>query len=311
MNHIIASLLSPSHLSRFKQPIQVVIASALIAALVTLFVPNQYKSEARLLPADARVGGGSPLGAAAAAAVGVSIPGQESADATYVDILNSRRLREQLLQTRFRFHTRKWRFGSEQARDETLFEYLKKRNYDQAVNILKDKIILNRDLKTKLLTISFESESPELSQQVVECLVHQLDEFVVIKSQTRGGAKASFSQKRLEESRRDMVNAEAEFRSFLESNRNYATSSDPSIRLKGQRLENELKLRVQLVTTLTIGHEQALLEEKNDIPIINILDSANLPHEKSGPPRTMIVMGVAVLNLVVYYIVSGRIKIRI
>jgi len=37
--------------------------------------------------------------------------------------------------------------------------------------------------------------------------------------------------------------------------------------------------------TLAMNREQALMEEKNDIPIVNILDVGNLPIEKSRPAR--------------------------
>ena len=89
--------------------------------------------------------------------------------------------------------------------------------------------------------------------------------------------------------------AEDAYRRFLEGNRNYLNSADPSVRLKGLRLETELRLRQQLVTTLALNREQALLEEKNDIPILNVLDPANLPIEKSKPARSVIVLLVTLL----------------
>jgi uncharacterized protein involved in exopolysaccharide biosynthesis len=242
---------------QIRQPVKVGLAAGLLTALYSLTLPNQYKSEARILPADARAGGG--VAAAAAAAVGVSIPGQESADAAYVDILNSRRLREALLQTRFAFKVRTWYFGAEQSREQTLLEYLGKKNMDRAITSLKPMITITRDLKTKLLTIAVETESPQLSQQVAQRYIKLLDEFVVGKSQTRGGAKAAFSEKRLIEARQEMARAEEAFRIFLDGNRNYVLSSDPAIRLKGISLDNEFKLRTQLVTTLSIAREQALL----------------------------------------------------
>jgi uncharacterized protein involved in exopolysaccharide biosynthesis len=92
-----------------------------------------------------------------------------------------------------------------------------------------------------------------------------------------------------------MVEAEGAWRKFLEVNRNYQSISDPATRLNGARLENELRLRQQLVTTLALNREQALLEEKNDIPILNVMDPADLPTEKSGPARSLIILGVAAL----------------
>lgn len=274
----------------------VAVVVGLLTAIVTLILPNQYRSEARILPADQRVSGGLGTAAAAAAAVGVNIPGQESADSAYVDILNSRSLREELLQTKFRFQIRTWYFGKETLRDQTLYDYLEVKNADRALVKLKSKIFIQRDLKSKLLTIGVETESPELSQKATRRLAQLLDEFVVLKSQTRGSKKVQFAEKRLVEARFEMAQAEDIFRVFLDQNRNYLLSPDPSVRLKGIRLDNEFKLRTQLVTTLAIAREQALLEEKNDMPILNFLDVGNLPIEKSGPSRAIRVISFAFIS---------------
>jgi capsule polysaccharide export protein KpsE/RkpR len=271
-------------------------------------LPNQYKSEARILAADSRSSSGGAA-AMAAAAVGVSIPGQESADAAYVDILNSRSMREALLQTKFTFKVRTWYFGSEQSRQQTLYEFLEKKNLDRAVKAMKTMITITRDPKSKLLTLAVETESPQLSQQVVQRMVGMLDEFVVTKSRTRGSAKAAFAERRLVESRAELAHAEETFRAFLEGNRNYLQSPDPSVRLKGQRLENELKLRTQLVTTLAIGREQALLEEKNDMPILNVLDAGNLPIDKSAPARGTIVVAILILSTVLSWFLQNRTQV--
>jgi hypothetical protein len=285
--------------AQLRRPLQVGLAAGLLTALYTLSLPNQYKSEARILPADSRSGGG--MAAAAAAAVGVTIPGQESPDAAYVDILNSRSLREALLNTPFTFKVRTWYFGAEQDRQQTLYDYLEKKNMDRAVAALKQRISITRDLKTKLLTFAVETESPQLSQQVTQRLVRLLDEFVVAKAQTRGGAKADFAEKRLKEARQEMAQAEDAFRAYQEGNRNYMMSPDPAVRLKGLRMDSELKLRTQLVTTLAIAREQALLEEKNDMPILNILDEGNLPAEKSRPGRfVMVALASLVAGLAVW-----------
>ena len=42
--------------------------------------------------------------------------------------------------------------------------------------------------------------------------------------------------------------------------------------------------------TLAVNHEHALLEEKNDIPVINVLDQGNLCIEKTRPSRSRLVM---------------------
>lgn len=278
-------------LASLKKPFQWAFAAGLLSAFVTLLMPNYYRSESRMLPVESKGVGGTLGGlASAAATLGVSVPGGDSSDANFVDVLNSRWLKEQLLQTDFRYQVRSWRFGPEHVEQGTLYGYLEARNMDQAVNGLGTILSSSRDLKSKIISISAETRSPELSQLIVKRAGALLEVFLQVKGRTRGSAKADFAKARLIDARREMEEAESSLRHFLEANRNFNISGDPSVRLTGSRLETELRLRQQLVSAIAMNREQALLEEKNDIPILNILDPANLPIDKSRPNRSLVVV---------------------
>jgi capsule polysaccharide export protein KpsE/RkpR len=274
-------------------------------ALITLFIPNRYTSVARILPGDSQSGSLGSL-AMMAATAGLSLPNADSPDAAYVDILESRSVREALLNTRFRFHARSWRFGADQLKDETLYDYLGKPNIDKAVLALRERVSITRDLKTRLLTLSVETESPELSQQVAQRLVALLNDFAQTKARTKGSEKAAFAEQRLAEARTELGKAQAAFQRFLEANRNYALSADPAVKLEGARLEMEYRLREQLITTLAQNREQALLEAKNDMPILNVLDPGNLPIDKSGPARTITVLMTFLLVTLLAWAIRSR-----
>ena len=273
------------------KPIRLGLAAGVLTAMVTLLLPNYYLSEARVLPVESK-SLGSNLGglASAAAAFGVSVPGGDGNDANFVDILNSRSLKEQLLQTEFSYHTRAWRFGSERVEKGTLLAYLGETNRSRALKQFNEIFSANRDIKSKIISITAETRSPELSQLIVQRAGTLLETFLKEKGRTRGGAKAAFAEARLADARKEMDEAEDAWRRFLEVNRNYQSIADPAVRLRGSRLENELRLRQQLVTTLAMNREQALLEEKNDLPILNVMDPADLPTEKSKPTRSMVVI---------------------
>ncbi len=278
-------------LASLKWPLQWALSAGLLAALVTLLMPNYYRSEVRLLPVESKGVSGSLGGlASAAAALGVNVPGSDSSDANFVDVLNSRWLREQLLQTEFQYPIRSWRFGAARVEKGTLYAFLDVKNMDRALKGLGDILSASRDLKSKVISISAETPSPELSQLIVQRAGKLLEVFLQEKGRTRGGAKAAFAEARLADARREMDEAEEILRRFLEGNRNFQTSADPAVRLKGTRLETELRLRQQLVSAIAMNREQALLEEKNDIPILNLLDSGNLPIEKSRPARSTLVL---------------------
>jgi len=290
-----------------KKPILWALAAGVLTALVTLLLPNYYASEARLLPVESKSLGGNLGGlASAAAAFGVSVPGGDGNDANFVDILNSRSLKEQLLQTEFQYHLRSWRFGTERVVKGNLYDYLEESNRSKALKKLDKAYSASRDFKTKVISITAETRSAELSQLIVQKSETYLEDFLKDKTRTRGGAKAAFAEARLTDARREMDEAEDAWRRFLEVNRNYQSIADPAVRLKGARLENELRLRQQLVTTLAMNREQALLEEKNDLPILNVMDPADLPTDKSKPARSIIILAVAGLVCLGGWVIQNR-----
>lgn len=285
----------PKLRAALKRPFQAGLGAAILSALIVVFLPNTYRSEARLLPVQPRAGSGLGQLANTAAALGIAMPGDEGSDANFVDVLNSRWMKENLLAARYRFHARAWRFGADRALDVTLYSYLDQENEDLAVKRLGKVLSVSRDLKSKIITFSAETPSPELSQEIVQQATALLDRFMQEKGRTQGGEKAAFAEARLAEARQEMATAERTLQAFLENNRNYQSSADPAIRLKGERLAMELQLQRQLVTTLALNREQALLQAKDDVPILNVLDAGNLPIEKSGPARSVIVLLVALL----------------
>ena len=270
----------------FKRATYYGFCTALLVAIFSLALPNVYMSEVRILPGDNRSGGGNLAQlAAAAAAIGVAIPGTDSADSTFVDILNSRWMKEQLLTTRYRYSVQSWRFGNKTERESTLLEYLKAKNLDVGVRNVKNLLNVSTDLKSRLLTIQVITKSPELSKALSLRIVNLLEEFTLSRVRRRGSNKAKFVSERLRDASASLERLEADYQNFWNANRNYLQSSDPAIRIRGAHFEAELKLKQQVLAALTINYEQAIIEEKNDMPILNILDPSNLPIEKTGPSR--------------------------
>lgn len=290
----------PKWVLELKRPVVAALSAALLVAVVVSFLPNYYRSEARILPTESKNSGSLGSLAAAAAAMGVVAPGGDAGDANFRDILESRTLREALLRSRFTFKVNTCFFGPEVVKTQTLCEYLGAPDPDRAVQKVAQIVKVTRELQSRILVITVETTAPELSQLVVQRALKLLEEFVQHKTRTRGSVKAAFAGARLSEVRGEMTAVQSRFRDFLNENRNYLSSADPDVRLRGMTLENELKLYQQLVATLAMNREQALLEEKNDMPILNILDPGNLPTEKSRPARMLVVR---ILSLVVFILV--------
>jgi capsule polysaccharide export protein KpsE/RkpR len=249
---------------------------AVIMVLASLCLSNVYTSEALLLPGEGR--SQSSLGSLsmAAAALGFGSP-VATENASNVET--------------FDYTRRPWPFNLFPAKAHgTLQAYYGKVNLDHAVRALRVDLKASRDLKDNVIHVSMDSTSPDLSQQVVQSALHQLEYFIKNKAQTRGGAKAAYSRDRLRDAEGEYDKANQELQDFMSGNLTYQVSGNPAVRLRGARLEAQLALRRQVVATLTLAAEQAVLEEKDDTPVLTILDPGNLPLEKSRPSRSFLVI---------------------
>jgi len=270
---------------------------AVAMAAFSLSMSNRYTSQVRLLPKDPRAAGGG-LGAVAIAAeaLGVGGMGMDDPGMAYLDILESRRVGAALLTRTYRFGERGWMFGPQRAHTESLLSYMKAANLDQGLARLPDLLDPQRDMKSGLVTIAATTTSPELSQQVAQGAARELEDYILVHSQTQAGAKAQFATASLAKASAEELQAEQDLEQFLMRNRDYQNSSNPEVRIRGTRLDAQLQLRQQLVANLAMTRDQALLEAKDAIPVLNVLDEGQLPLEKSGPRRALMVAGAFLLG---------------
>ena len=268
--------------------------AGLVTAAGTLLLPNRYRSEVRILSDYGHAGGGAQLRTGVWAPTAPPEPfgtREDGPTVIYADILRSRRMAEQLLLQDYDYG---WKdFGRPRRTRGTLLAYLGAPGVDQALGPLKRLLTVQRDPKSGQLTLAAETRSPELSLQVVRKASEVLDGVLVDLSQAAGRNRARFTLDRLEEVKARYADLGREFQQFQDGNRNWETSPDPGTRFRGGRLKEDLDLWRQVVTNLTLNHEQALLEAQNDTQTVLLLDPGSLPAGKSGPARGLIVFTVA------------------
>lgn len=286
------------YLLNFRFPLYLGLCFGVVTAIWMTLTPNRYRSVAKILSSDARAGLSADLGGltGAAASLGVNTPDANSPDSIYPEVLSSRWMAESLLQMRYDFETRNGVFGRQKRHCETLERYLNQKNHDQSVVAISKILSSVRDPKTRVLEISAETTSPVLSRAIVGSAINFLEQFAQHRIQTKGKNKAEFSSARLSEARSELNESEGELRAFLSVNHGYPSINDAALRLRGARLEMEYKLRQQLVATISVNKEQALMDQKNDMPILNVLDAPSLPEQKSGPSRISTTIVLAIMG---------------
>lgn len=293
----------------FAYALKMTLIGSILVVIYTISKPNVYLSEAKLLPP---AGSGSEMEvglSGLAAAAGFSLPGSRGKDGNYTDILKSRWMAENLLNFQYTYDFKDWYFGRPIRRTGTLSEYFRARNLDQGIMALDPALKVSKDQKSNVVSISFVSKSPELSRQVTARAVGLLDKFLRENMQVVGINKLKFIDSRIQDCQGGLDALSAEFRDYTRKNKNYASTTDPDVRLRVLQLESNLALQRQLLNSLIVSREKSVLDSKNDMPNLTILDQASLPTEKSGPNRSLIVIYSAFLELLIFWSLDNRNKL--
>jgi tyrosine-protein kinase Etk/Wzc len=90
-----------------------------------------------------------------------------------------------------------------------------------------------------------------------------------------------------------------------------ATARVPALALEYIRKQREVKYREILFELIAKQYETARLDESREAPLLQIVDRAVIPDKKSGPPRTLILIGSCLLGAfggVSWVILTGFIK---
>lgn len=272
------------------------LATAIFAALITLLLPTQYTATTSFVPESSSEGASLPSGLSGLASqFGIALPGgRETSPEFYSDVLRSRTLVEEVLQTPFADPRE-----GETGRATTLLDLLEIEGDSLAERLeagreeLQDRTAVRVKSETAVVSVSVETPYRTLSADVANQFVTLLNRFNLETRQSNAKIRREFAQARNAQAETELREAEEALKRFLEENRTFLGS--PQLQFQHDRLERQVAIRQEVLTALSREYEQARIQEVNDTPVITVIDAAVPPNEKSSPHRTIIVMVVFVL----------------
>ncbi len=314
--------------SRLRTYAGIVGTAALVAALLSLLLPNWYRAESTLLPPTegAESGFGLLAGMIQTSALNnLGFTTTSTPSDVFGEILKSRLLSEAAVN----------RFGlakiyHRKGMDRTIKEFM--RHLSVRVNA------------AGLLNVSFEDRDARRAADVTNFLVSELDRFNVETYKTRGKRLRQFLEGRVGDVQRQLVASENRLLDYerthrvvssteteaargvsdilaqkfsLETQRAYvsgftspgstervnierqlnALNSEigklPDIKMAGARLALEVEVQRKLLMLMTAQFEDARMQETRDTPTVTVLDVATAPQVKLRPVRSLIVAAAA------------------
>jgi len=278
-------------------------AVTVLAIIISLILPEYFKSTAVLLPDTDKSKLGSAGGSLSslAAMAGVNVSGEVSVVRLYPNILKSESVLRTVIYSKYQ--------TKEFSDSVNLIQYWKikdknpERDFEVALLNLRAGLDVGMDLKTGVLTMSIETEEPQLSADILNNTIRVADKFIRTQRNTNALEQRKWIEARLIEVKTDLSKAENTLKEFREKNR--MVSGSPQLLLDQERLLREVQINATMYTELKKQYELVKIEEIRTTPIINVLDYGRAAAKKESPRRSIIVL----ISMMLAFAGSGSYRI--
>jgi uncharacterized protein involved in exopolysaccharide biosynthesis len=167
-----------------------------------------------------------------------------------------------------------------------------KRVYDA----IQGAVQINPNSKDGYVTIGYVFPEAKVAAQVTDKIYRTLEEYVSQFKSEKLNDNLEFVEKSYETARTDFLNAQDRLTAFQDANRGLTTASARSMET---RLRNEYDIAFTLYRELATQREQAKIAVKENQTILTLVNPPVVPHEKSAPRRSIIIIGFLFLGVVV------------
>jgi uncharacterized protein involved in exopolysaccharide biosynthesis len=258
------------------------IVGGLLSVLPVLGKKPTYSSTATFVPQGAPDPGQAGI-RTLAGQFGVSLGGANQAQSPefYADLLRSRVVLAPVASDTLTLPGR---------RSEKLLDILgihaptKERSVELGVRALQGMLGTAISRETGVLTVTVTTGSPQLSLAIAERVTAGVNAFNLRKRQTAATEERKFTESRLAEAKLELRSAEDRLQSFLQRNRQFQNSAE--LAFDRERLQREVDLQQEIVTSLSRTYEEARVREVRDLPVITVIEEPVLPTQANPRQRT-------------------------
>jgi uncharacterized protein involved in exopolysaccharide biosynthesis len=246
----------------------VTLAVTLLALVISLLIPNVYTGTVKILPPQQSQSSASALLNQVSGLLGMSGSslGGKNPNDLYVTMLKSRTVTEKIVN----------RFDLIKVYDQdSVSEAIKKLNKNVSVMAGKEGVI----------TVEVEDYNPKRAAELANAYVQELDKMMQSFALTDASQKRNFFEQQLRASKDKLTNAEI------------TLDQTPKTSLQYLDAVRNLRYQESVFEILAKQFEMAKLDESKNYPLIQVLDKASPPEERTRPKRAMIVGTAAAVAL--------------
>jgi uncharacterized protein involved in exopolysaccharide biosynthesis len=246
--------------------IYLVLASTLLLAAIGVVVfPRSFTATATVMPAS----NNTPVMPMSAVIPGMTVFSTGNSQLNlYLELLKSNQVRDSLLAY----------YGIRRDLQHHAATLPDPEWYDEdAIREAVRSISASVNTKSGVVDISVTAGDAELSANIVNNLVHQLDLRLQRLEQDNAAGVSDYFTGQIVEEREKLKQVEEEKAGFMAKNRNYAISDDPELRVELDRLEMNVQFHRQLLLTLLELKAKNDLEAEKNVPRLTVIEWAEVP----------------------------------
>jgi uncharacterized protein involved in exopolysaccharide biosynthesis len=257
------------------------------AVAYTLLSAETYTTQASFQPQGSEASASQLL--ALAGQFGVNVPGvggDELSPAFYQELLASREILHRVASRSYVVDG----VGSVSLTDLLEIEDdTEPLRVEEAIHQLRDDLVsIQTGRESGILTISVQTEWPDLSVAIAERVLDEIQVFNLETRRTQAAAERVFIEARVDSARIALTNAEDSMQVFLQANRRYEDS--PELTFQAERLQREIARQQQVYTGLVQSFEEARIAEVRDTPVLTVLQ---VPFFPPGPDDRNLLLAIA------------------
>jgi len=292
----------------------------IVAAILTLSMPNYYSCTVMLAPELSGSRGGGSL-SSLASSFGINLGGASAgADALmptlYPDLMNSVTFRTSLFpvkvfreadttQTMTYYDYLRdgqkapwWSEGMSAVREAIGSLFPKEEKDEEKVNAFKltkeqsaivkaisQKVVCDVDKKTMVITINVTDQDPLIAATMADSVQTRLQRFITDYRTRKARIDLEYNRKICAEAKQRYDDARRKYAAFTDANQKIFLES---VRSRQAELENELQLQQRAYSQIAAQLQLAEAKVQEETPAFTTLQPATVPITKDGPKRSRI-----------------------
>ena len=164
---------------------------------------------------------------------------------------------------------------------------------DDIAGSIRDKIKINFDKKTAVISISIKDQDALICKTIGDSVKERLQDFITEYRTSKAHNDYEYYLKLTQEAKQDYEKARQRYGSMADANTKVALKS---LEMKLEDMENDLQLRFNAYTTVSTQMQAAKAKVQERTPAFTVIKGASVPIKPSGPKRMIFVAFILLLT---------------